>query len=248
MLASEAELRVGDFNTQGLVNTAWAFAMAGEPAPASLDQISVLDVMGAQGAQPKLLDCQMIMEGLAATGQIEAGFVLLTWAEASGLLSHVDAHCYPTISMLLWACRAVCNPDSASGLRVAVERLSLIALAPMAMAIMQSAVRPCENGVLGEGVSDAWRLWLELHHQTAYTPQRQALAWVILEKSTREQQEGSLQLRVCLLRGSHAHAHNMECLGGSFRRLLACRSDRQYNPHAAMWPTCPLLSPLLKRK
>ena len=69
---------------------AWAFATAGEPVPAVLAPICVLDAIEMQGAKPQVMCYQMSMQGLAATGQIMAGFVLLERAEASRLLSHFD--------------------------------------------------------------------------------------------------------------------------------------------------------------
>jgi len=76
-LAKMAERRLEQFNAQGLANTAWAFATVGAPAPVLLDPISVLDVMEAQGCKPQLVCYAMSMQGLATTGQIEAGFSLL---------------------------------------------------------------------------------------------------------------------------------------------------------------------------
>ena len=61
--------------------------MAGEPAPALLDPILVLDEIEALAAKPQPSDYQMSMQGLATTGQIEAAFVLITRAETNGLLS-----------------------------------------------------------------------------------------------------------------------------------------------------------------
>ena len=63
-----------NFNDQELTNTAWAFATVGQPSPAALDPISVLDVLEAQGSKPKALQYQMLMQCIAMTGQIEAGF------------------------------------------------------------------------------------------------------------------------------------------------------------------------------
>ena len=124
------------------------------------------------------------MQGLAATAQIESGFILLTRAAASGFLSHFDINCYPMMRTLLEACRAEGNSDGASRLQTAVERLGLIALAPMAT--MQGAVRPYENGVSGEGVTDVQQLWLKLHRRTTYTPQLQVLPWAFVQISMRE--------------------------------------------------------------
>ena len=46
-LARVIECLMGNFNGPDLDNTAWAFATAGEPAPALLNPISVLDAMEA---------------------------------------------------------------------------------------------------------------------------------------------------------------------------------------------------------
>ena len=62
--------------------------MAGQPAPALLNPISVLDAIEAQGTRPQVMDYSMSMQGLAKTSQLEAGFALLARAEANGLLSH----------------------------------------------------------------------------------------------------------------------------------------------------------------
>ena len=43
-----------DFKPQNLRNTAWAFATAGEPPPALLNPVSVLDLMELQGSKPVL--------------------------------------------------------------------------------------------------------------------------------------------------------------------------------------------------
>ena len=61
--------------------------MAGVPAPALLDPILVLNTVEGQGIRPQVMDYQMLMQSLAATGQIEAGLVLLARVEANDLLS-----------------------------------------------------------------------------------------------------------------------------------------------------------------
>ena len=76
-LAMAAERRVGDFEVQGLTNTAWAFGKAGEPAPGLLDPSSVLDMIDVKGAKPQMLDYQLLMQCLATMGKLQAGFVLL---------------------------------------------------------------------------------------------------------------------------------------------------------------------------
>ena len=84
-LARAAEGRESEFNVHELSNMAWAFATAGEPVPAMLNPISVLDAMTVQGAKLQWVDYQMSMQSLVVTGQIAAGFELLTRAEADGL-------------------------------------------------------------------------------------------------------------------------------------------------------------------
>ena len=44
-MAKMAERRLDQFNAQELANTAWAFAIGGEPPPALLDPILVLDTL-----------------------------------------------------------------------------------------------------------------------------------------------------------------------------------------------------------
>ena len=84
-----AELRLGEFNSQNLANTAWSFAIVDYlPVPWILDQISVLDAMEAQGTKSQGMYYRMSMHGLTAAACLEQGFMLLLRAEANGLLSH----------------------------------------------------------------------------------------------------------------------------------------------------------------
>merc|ERR1711977_786662 len=76
-LARAAVWKVSEFNPQDLANTAWAFAMAGQPAPTMLDPMLVLDLMDARGPKPQVMYYQMLMQCVAATGQIASGFALL---------------------------------------------------------------------------------------------------------------------------------------------------------------------------
>ena len=135
-LAKMAEQRLDEFNAQGLANTAWAFATVGAPAPALLDPISVLDVMEGQGSKPQLMYYAMSMQGLATTGKVEAGFALLERAEAKGLLSNSNNEGYPMFHNLLQACRLVGDFNGASRVQAAMDRLGLIALAPVATAVV----------------------------------------------------------------------------------------------------------------
>ena len=87
-MAGATERQLSEFKPQELANTAWAFATSGEPAPSTLNPISVLDAMEEQGAKPQAIEYKLSMHGLGASGQIEAGFALLAQVEANGLLSH----------------------------------------------------------------------------------------------------------------------------------------------------------------
>ena len=79
-------------------------------------------------------------------------------------------------------------------MQAAIDRLGLIALAPVATAVVQGLLRQYQNGNVGEGVEEARQFWLELRQQKLYKPQLQALPWVFLQNSAREQQEESLKL------------------------------------------------------
>ena len=61
---------------------AWASVVAGEPPPALQDPISVVDVMEVLSTLPQMMHYQMCMQGLAASGQIDASFVLLAYSSA----------------------------------------------------------------------------------------------------------------------------------------------------------------------
>ena len=136
---------MGDFNAQDLANTAWAFATAGELTPALLGPIVVLDTMEVQGAKPQVMCYQMSMQGLAATGQIEASFVLLAREKVSGSLLHSGDSCCPMFRTPLEACRLVGDSNSASQVQAEVEWLGLITLAPMATALVQGSL-PVRSG------------------------------------------------------------------------------------------------------
>lgn len=134
-LARAVEHRLGEFNTQNLANTAWAFAIAGEQAPGLLDPISVLDAIESQsgwGATPWEVQYQMLIHSLARTGQIKAGFALLARLESNGLLSDADEHCYPMFHMLLETCRAIGDSHGISPVQTSVERLGPIPATPVA--------------------------------------------------------------------------------------------------------------------
>ena len=136
----------------------------------------------------------MSMQGLATKGQIEAGFALLERAEVNGLLSNSNNEGYPIVNNLIQACLLVGDFSSASRAQATLDRLGLIALAPVATAVVQGSLQEYQNGNVGEGVVDARQLWSELRQQKSYKPQLQALPWRFLQNSTREQQEESLKL------------------------------------------------------
>ena len=118
--------------------------MTGKPVPTSLDPILMMNTMlpmQGQGAQPQLMDYQMSMHSLAASGQMEVGFKLLTQLEASGLLSHSGTDCYSMFRKLIKACRSGGDSDSVSCVQAAMERLCLIALPPVGSALKQDLLQ-----------------------------------------------------------------------------------------------------------
>jgi len=82
----------------------------------------------------------MVMEGLAACGDVEAGFDLIAHAEGNGLLAHPDENCCWLFRTLLEACRAhpasVHNSDRASRVQAVVDRLALTSLEPKASTLV----------------------------------------------------------------------------------------------------------------
>merc|ERR1712087_618764 len=75
-----------------------------------------------------------------------------------------------------------------------VERFGLIAEVPVAVAILQGSEWRCENGVNGDGVGDARKLWTELRRQTAYAPHSLALPWIFVQSRTHKEHADSLAL------------------------------------------------------
>ena len=63
-----AEQRLDEFNPQGLINTAWAFATVDVPAPVLLEPMSVLDMVESKGFKPQLIYYSMSMQSLATMG------------------------------------------------------------------------------------------------------------------------------------------------------------------------------------
>ena len=166
----------------------------GETAPAQFDPFFVLDTLQAQGTKLQVMHYGVLMQSLAATGQIATGLGLLARMEASGLVFHFDNSCYPMLQTLLEACHLVSETNGASQVQAAAERLSLISLAPMATALAQGLFAQYQYGVDGEFVADTQQLWLELRQQMTYKPQVQALPWIFVWRNRCKQQEGLLQL------------------------------------------------------
>eukprot|EP00747_Dinoflagellata_sp_TGD_P095325 gnl/TRDRNA2_/TRDRNA2_166441_c4_seq5.p1 gnl/TRDRNA2_/TRDRNA2_166441_c4~~gnl/TRDRNA2_/TRDRNA2_166441_c4_seq5.p1 ORF type:complete len:151 (+),score=27.59 gnl/TRDRNA2_/TRDRNA2_166441_c4_seq5:579-1031(+) len=140
LLVSAAEQRTADFDVKSLVNLSWALATAGrgEPRPALLDVLSMLDLIESQDANCKAMCYQMVLESLVATGQIAAGFDLLGRVEAGGLLSEFEGNCYSIFRALVEACRVI-DLDKASRVQVVMDRLGLTA--------SHSVARPLEGSL-----------------------------------------------------------------------------------------------------
>ena len=94
----------------------------------------------------ELICYAMSMLGLATTGQIEAGFLLLERAEAKFLLSNSHNKGYPMFHNLVQACRLVGDFNRVSRVRAEVDQLGLIALAPVATAVVQGLLQQYQNG------------------------------------------------------------------------------------------------------
>ena len=69
-LAMQSARHVGSFNAQELANAAWAFATAGEPMPALLDPVTVLDAQEMQGVRPDVIHYDVSIHSLAVTNKI----------------------------------------------------------------------------------------------------------------------------------------------------------------------------------
>ena len=65
-LARLVQRRIGHFNEQVLVNTAWAFVTVGEPTPVLFDPILVLDTMEMKDAKTQVTGYQMLLAKAAA--------------------------------------------------------------------------------------------------------------------------------------------------------------------------------------
>eukprot|EP00747_Dinoflagellata_sp_TGD_P050098 gnl/TRDRNA2_/TRDRNA2_146569_c0_seq1.p1 gnl/TRDRNA2_/TRDRNA2_146569_c0~~gnl/TRDRNA2_/TRDRNA2_146569_c0_seq1.p1 ORF type:complete len:129 (+),score=24.11 gnl/TRDRNA2_/TRDRNA2_146569_c0_seq1:141-527(+) len=114
---------------------AWVFAMSSEPAPDLLEPTTALRAMESHGMAPQVLGYQMIMECLAVSGQIVAGFALLARVEARQLQSDLDENCYPMLRSLLEVCRSAGHSDGASEMQAILLRFAghgSTAIAPVA--------------------------------------------------------------------------------------------------------------------
>ena len=87
---------------------------------------------------PDISPYTTLMQCLAVTGKIIAGFALFAQVEFGGLLSYCDpCTSYPIFRILLEACRAVGGSDGASRVQSVMDRLGLFCLPPVATACVQ---------------------------------------------------------------------------------------------------------------
>ena len=136
----------------------------------------------------------MLMQSLAASGQVEAGFMLHQQMH-TGWQSHSDKDCYPVFRMLLHACRLVEDFDGASRLQAAVDQLGLKARLSIATALVQGSLHCLENASDSDDTSHAQQLWIELHQKMSYMSLLQALPWGFIQCGTSRGPEGTLQIR-----------------------------------------------------
>eukprot|EP00747_Dinoflagellata_sp_TGD_P197921 gnl/TRDRNA2_/TRDRNA2_69892_c0_seq1.p1 gnl/TRDRNA2_/TRDRNA2_69892_c0~~gnl/TRDRNA2_/TRDRNA2_69892_c0_seq1.p1 ORF type:complete len:162 (+),score=31.24 gnl/TRDRNA2_/TRDRNA2_69892_c0_seq1:72-557(+) len=137
----EVQYDVEGINTRGLVNSTWAFASVGLPAPALLLPFKVLDEIEAQESMPPAAFYSMLVQSLVTSGQVVAGFELLSKAQAAGLLSLMGENCYAMFHLLLAVCRATGDSGGASRVKALQERIGFSALAPIAAAQLQGSSR-----------------------------------------------------------------------------------------------------------
>ena len=107
--------------------------------------------MEMQDAKPQVMSYQMLMQSLAASGQVETGFELLRQVKTIGLLSHSREDCYPLLRTLLQACRLVGDFYGASQLQAAVDRLGLKACACIATALVQGSMHCWKSATNSHG-------------------------------------------------------------------------------------------------
>ena len=106
-------------------------------------------MMKQQSVVPDVSTYSALMQVLAGTGQIVAGFELLAEGEeifgSNGALSH---DWYPIFRMLLEGCRAVGDSQKASRVKAEMDRLGLVARMHVATTLVEGSVRKYEYGVL----------------------------------------------------------------------------------------------------
>eukprot|EP00747_Dinoflagellata_sp_TGD_P217637 gnl/TRDRNA2_/TRDRNA2_90010_c0_seq2.p1 gnl/TRDRNA2_/TRDRNA2_90010_c0~~gnl/TRDRNA2_/TRDRNA2_90010_c0_seq2.p1 ORF type:complete len:203 (+),score=24.44 gnl/TRDRNA2_/TRDRNA2_90010_c0_seq2:242-850(+) len=122
----------GDFDIPSLANTTWAY----ESTSVLLKLVSVLDFIQSRCTKPQMYQ-QMMIESLATSGEIVAGFALLVHMETNSCLSDYDEDRYSMLHALLEACRAVGDSHSASRFSAAFNRVGCLARAPTARALVQ---------------------------------------------------------------------------------------------------------------
>ena len=135
----------------------------------------------------------MLTQSLAASGQVEAGFVLLRQM-GTGLLSHSNEDCYPVFRTLLKSCVLVGDFGGASRLQATVDQLGLKACACIATAIVQGSKKCWESATNSDGTWDAPLLWFEIRQKMSYVSQLQALPQGFIQCGTSRQLEGTLQV------------------------------------------------------
>eukprot|EP00747_Dinoflagellata_sp_TGD_P217636 gnl/TRDRNA2_/TRDRNA2_90010_c0_seq1.p1 gnl/TRDRNA2_/TRDRNA2_90010_c0~~gnl/TRDRNA2_/TRDRNA2_90010_c0_seq1.p1 ORF type:complete len:174 (+),score=22.45 gnl/TRDRNA2_/TRDRNA2_90010_c0_seq1:242-763(+) len=135
-LTRVAERRVDEFEPQELGNVLWALSMVYESTAVLLKLVSVLDFIQSRCTKPQMYQ-QMMIESLATSGEIVAGFALLVHMETNSCLSDYDEDRYSMLHALLEACRAVGDSHSASRFSAAFNRVGCLARAPTARALVQ---------------------------------------------------------------------------------------------------------------
>eukprot|EP00747_Dinoflagellata_sp_TGD_P108046 gnl/TRDRNA2_/TRDRNA2_170300_c0_seq2.p1 gnl/TRDRNA2_/TRDRNA2_170300_c0~~gnl/TRDRNA2_/TRDRNA2_170300_c0_seq2.p1 ORF type:complete len:107 (+),score=18.93 gnl/TRDRNA2_/TRDRNA2_170300_c0_seq2:144-464(+) len=100
---------------------------------AMFDPVRIMSTLVSWNITPKGVDFLMLLQCIAATGQIVAGFAMLAQAEATRLISCSDEF-YAGLHALLEACRTAGDAMGAHQVQSAVQRLGLIALVPAAAA------------------------------------------------------------------------------------------------------------------
>ena len=133
------------------------------------------------------------MQRLAASRQVEAGFVLLQQT-GTRWQSHSDKGCYPVFRMLVHACRLVEDFDGASRLQPAVDHLDLKARLSKATVLVQGSMHCWETAGDIDDTSHALQLWFELRQKITYVSLLQALPWGFIQCGTSRGPDGTLQI------------------------------------------------------